>query len=213
MIRIGAKKLTIIPTTSKIRSGVGAGPHEGCSSVTGEPLNYWTQRRPWGDTLHGSLQPPALTKREEGSAKHGGMLTSHPSRFLLGHTRGDWISGRWGGGFGLSNTWATWCDESSHGFAVLHLRWRLCVRLCLLLHYIALMLQLPMKPDNKPQPLIYPPKRAALGSCRRLHWNQLLNLQSNGDGELAFLHQMGSPRREHFLSYLLCLRGLIWILH
>ncbi len=36
-----------------------------------------------------------------------------------------------------------------------------------LLHYIPLILKLHMKPDNKPQSLIYLPKRPALGSCCR----------------------------------------------
>lgn len=52
--------------------------------------------------LRGSLHSPALTRREEGLMKHGGMLTSHPSRYLPGLTeagldfwpRGFVVSGR-----------------------------------------------------------------------------------------------------------------------
>lgn len=55
-------------------------------------------------------------------------------------------------------------------------------------------LVLHMKHDNKPQSLIYLPERAVLESCCRweLRRNQLLNLCSNGAGELALLHQIGS---------------------
>lgn len=57
-----------------------------------------------------------------------------------------------------------------------------------------LILVLHMKHDNKPQPLIYLLERVVPESCCRweLRINQLLNLCSNGAGELALLHQIGS---------------------
>lgn len=73
----------------------GAGAHSGCSSVTDERSPQDWSNSHW-IIEHSSIPKVkrcmevfslrALTKREEGLMKHGGMLTSHPSQCLPVHT-------------------------------------------------------------------------------------------------------------------------------